>query len=48
MQRTIKAKAAGILVAVALAAGVIWGVALSGPRPDTGFGGGTGAELFVP
>ncbi|HEU5299602.1 MAG TPA: hypothetical protein VFW08_08920 [bacterium] len=48
MQRTFKAKVAGIVVALALAAGVIWGVALSGSRADTGFGGGIGAELFVP
>jgi len=50
MQRTIKAKAAGILVAMALVAGLILGVALGGPNiRDAGTpGSGGGYELFVP
>lgn len=50
MQRTIKAKAAGILVAVALAAGLILGVALGGPNSRSAEtpGSGGGYEFFVP
>lgn len=51
MERTIKTKVAGILVAVALAAGLILGVALGGPggrNAETPGGGGGGYEVFVP
>lgn len=51
MEQTIKAKTAGILVAVALAAGLFLGVALGRPSSqdaETPGGGGGGYEVFVP
>lgn len=51
MEQMIKAKVAGILVAIALAAGLVLGVALGGPggrSAETPGGGGGGYEVFVP